>query len=89
MTEAVLVWNGLVSRVDEGLIVPSGPLSDENCDVHVVDAKSEGVRNTRALDPWSRSHIEGSDNETGRRDRGVAHPPGARAQGDGVSLKSS
>ena len=71
MTEAVLVWNGLVSRVDEGLIVPSGPLADENC-VHVVDAESEGVRNTFARDPWSGSHIEGSDNETGRRDRGVA-----------------
>ena len=71
VTEAVLVWNGLVSRVDEGLIVPSGPLADENC-VHVVDAESEGVRNTFARDPWSGSHIEGSDNETGRRDRGVA-----------------
>ena len=59
MTEAVLVWNGLVSRVDECLIVPSGPLADENCDTHVVDAESEQeVRNTYARDPWSGSRIE-------------------------------
>jgi hypothetical protein len=47
--------NGLV---DAGFIILGGPLSDEHCVAHVVEAESEDeIRATLARDPWSETHL--------------------------------
>ena len=45
--------------VDVGVIVLGGPLPDEHCVVHAIEAESpEVVRETLARDPWSGTHLE-------------------------------
>ena len=62
--------------VDAGFLVLGGPLADEHCVVHVVEAESEeAVRATLARDPWSETHlvIESIDPWTIRLDSRRAH----------------
>jgi hypothetical protein len=45
--------------VDAGFIVLGGPLADEQCVAHAVEAESEdAVRATFARDPWSETHLQ-------------------------------
>ena len=65
MTEAVLVWNGLVS---------ASPVlrAEELRTVNAVDVESEHeVPNTFARDPWNGSHldVDSIDASAGRLDR--------------------